>query len=80
MKGDKQQWRREPAKHSHGKFDIDEAAREAVRSWRFRPATRNGQPVEVQIAVPMSFNVPPSEREGCYFLQDEGDATPPAAS
>ena len=61
-----------------GQAALDEAAREAVRAWRFRPATRNGQPVEVQIAVPMTFNVPPSEPEGCYFLRN-GDPSPAAS-
>ena len=67
-------------RESSGQAALDAAALEAVRAWRFRPATRNGQPVEVQIAVPMTFNVPPSEPEGCYFLRNGGTATPPAAS
>ena len=75
-------------RQSSGQAALDAAALEAVRSWRFRPATRNGQPVAVDIAVPMTFNVPPSEPEGCYFLEDGrlddtrpgGNETPPATS
>lgn len=63
---------------SSGQPALDAAALASVQDWRFRPATRNGQPVEVQIAVPMTFNAPPSEPEGCYFLRDGGAA--PAAS
>lgn len=62
---------------SSGQAALDEAALEAVRGWRFRAATYNGQPVETQVAVPITFNVPPTEPEDCYFLQ-RGDA-PPAA-
>ena len=62
---------------SSGQAALDDAALEAVRAWRFRAATYNGQPVETQVAVPITFNVPPTEPEDCYFLQ-RGDA-PPAA-
>ena len=65
---------------SSGQPALDASALEAVRSWRFRPATRNGQPVEVQIAVPMTFNVPPTEPEDCYFLRNGGTANAPPAS
>ncbi|HET8817914.1 MAG TPA: energy transducer TonB [Xanthomonadaceae bacterium] len=63
-------------RESSGQPALDAAALESVRAWRFRPATRNGQPVDVQIAVPMTFNAPPTEPEGCYFLRNGG--TPPA--
>lgn len=39
-----------------GNRDLDRAALEAVRRWRFRPATRNGQPVASEAVVPISFN------------------------
>lgn len=63
---------------SSGQAALDDAALEAVRGWTFRAATYNGQPVETQVAVPITFNVPPTEPEDCYYLQ-RGD-TPPAAS
>jgi protein TonB len=65
---------------SSGQAALDNAALEAVRGWRFRAATYNGQPVETQVAVPITFNVPPTEPEDCYFLQRGGQAPPPAAS
>ena len=36
---------------------LDEKAIEAVRQWRFRPATYNGQPVATQIAVEVDFHL-----------------------
>jgi len=35
--------------------DFDEAALEAVRQWRFKPATCDGEPIEVEIAVQIAF-------------------------
>lgn len=39
-----------------GSRELDRAAREAVRQWRFNPATRNGEPVASTIEVPVEFN------------------------
>jgi protein TonB len=36
---------------------LDEKAIEAVRNWRFHPATLNGQPVATQIAVEVQFHL-----------------------
>lgn len=36
---------------------LDRAALEAVRRWRFQPATRNGQPVAAEVTVPIDFNL-----------------------
>jgi TonB family protein len=36
---------------------LDEKAIEAVKNWRFRPATLNGQPVATQIAVEVNFHL-----------------------
>ncbi len=38
-----------------GGAEFDKAASEAVRQWRFRPATRGGQAVASRIRVPMTF-------------------------
>jgi protein TonB len=36
---------------------LDEKAIEAVRCWRFRPATLQGQPVAARIAVEVNFHL-----------------------
>lgn len=36
---------------------LDEQAIEAVRNWRFRPATLNGRPIATQIAVQVDFHL-----------------------
>jgi protein TonB len=36
---------------------LDEAAERCVRRWRFKPAMRDGQPVECWIAVPVRFSL-----------------------
>jgi len=41
---------------SSGNRDIDRAALEAVRRWRFQPAQRNGQPVSATVIIPLEFN------------------------
>jgi len=39
----------------HGVFD--DAARKAVQSWQFKPATRDGVPVEGEVDVPIRFTL-----------------------
>lgn len=39
-----------------GSRDLDRAASDAVRRWRFTPAIANGQPVPGSIEVPFDFN------------------------
>jgi TonB family protein len=41
---------------SAANHDYDEAALRAVRQWRFKPATCDGQPVEIEIAVETVFH------------------------
>ena len=36
--------------------DLDRAASDAVRRWRFRPAMRDGRPVAGAVMVPITFN------------------------
>jgi len=36
--------------------DLDKAAMDAVKRWRFTPGTKDGKPVAVQISVTVSFN------------------------
>ncbi|MFN7183476.1 MAG: TonB family protein, partial [Thermomonas haemolytica] len=35
---------------------LDRAALETVRRWTFRPAMRNGQPVQAEVVVPIQFD------------------------
>jgi periplasmic protein TonB len=36
---------------------LDEKAIEAVRRWKFKPATKDGKPVAVQVAVDVAFRL-----------------------
>jgi TonB family protein len=38
-------------------YGLDENAMEGLKAWRFAPATRNGQPVAVEMNVEVSFNL-----------------------
>jgi TonB family protein len=38
-------------------YGLDENAMEGVKTWRFQPATRNGQPVAVEMNIEYSFNL-----------------------
>lgn len=40
---------------SSGNAALDQAALDAVQTWKFRAATRNGQPVTHTITVPVTF-------------------------
>ncbi len=40
-----------------GSRDLDRAAVEAVRGWRFMPAQRDGQPVSGSLMIPIDFNL-----------------------
>jgi protein TonB len=42
---------------SSGSALLDEAALEAVRRWRFRPARRAGEPVPGVVTVPITFRL-----------------------
>jgi len=42
---------------SAGHTDLDTAAVEALRRWRFEPARRAGRPVEVWIVIPVHFSL-----------------------
>ena len=47
---------------SSGSTLLDEAALEAVRRWRFRPALRSGEPVAGIVTVPITFRLLEPER------------------
>ncbi|KRA50557.1 energy transducer TonB [Pseudoxanthomonas sp. Root630] len=54
-----------------GNDALDKAALEAVRTWTFRAATRNGQPVTHTITVPVTFP-PVLEKPTRCFAQGSG--------
>ena len=56
---------------SSGHAALDRAALEAVRTWTFRAATRNGQPVTHTITVPVTFP-PVLEKPTRCFAQGKG--------
>src|SRR5260370_36465051 len=37
---------------------LDQSAIDAIRQWRFQPATRNGQPVTVEAIIELTFGLP----------------------
>jgi protein TonB len=37
------------------KYGLDEQAVKAVKQWEFKPGTRDGKPVDVRVAIEMSF-------------------------
>ena len=39
------------------KYGLDEQAVIAMKKWRFRPGTKDGKPVAVQVTVEMSFKL-----------------------
>jgi len=56
---------------------LDEEAIEAVRTWRFKPAMKDGAPVAVQIAVEVSFHIDggsDSKFQKLFEGADAGDA------
>jgi periplasmic protein TonB len=40
-------------------YGLGEAARDAVRRWRFRPATYRGEPIDVYYTVTVNFRLTP---------------------
>jgi protein TonB len=42
---------------SAGHSDLDAAATDAVRRWRFEPAHRSGEPVDVWVLLPIRFTL-----------------------
>jgi TonB family protein len=53
---------------------LDEKAIEAVRTWRFKPATRDGVPVPVQINVEVSFRLFGGSENKFQKLFEKADA------
>lgn len=56
-----------------GNDELDRLAKESVQGWKFRPATRAGQPVAQSIQVPVNFTAPDVRPDACFAL-DAGRA------
>ncbi len=56
---------------------LDEKAIEAVRQWRFQPATKNGQPVPVMINVEVNFSLYVPGASPSLFSNPASSAKPP---
>ena len=50
---------------------LDRAAVTAVRTWRFKPATRGGEPVSTRIRVPVKFTKPVMRPDRCFAFDEE---------
>jgi TonB family protein len=54
---------------------LNQSAIDAIRQWRFQPATKNGQPVTVEANIELTFR-PPSGAEADKEIQASTEATP----
>ncbi len=57
---------------SSGQPQLDDLAMKAVRNWRFKAATRGGQPVATTIQVPVNFTPPAERPQECFALDSQG--------
>ncbi|MDG2524351.1 energy transducer TonB [Stenotrophomonas sp. HITSZ_GD] len=55
---------------SSGQTQLDQLAQEKVRGWKFRAATRNGQPVAQTIQVPVDFKPPVPKPDECFAIEE----------
>jgi TonB family protein len=58
---------------------LDERALETVRAWRFKPATKNAQPVEVEIVAKIVFRLKGENYQKIAELWERSDAADPKA-
>ena len=56
---------------SSGHPALDKAAQEGVRSWTFKPATRDGQAQPSRLQVPVNFNPPQVRPQACFVLDEK---------
>jgi len=57
--------------NSSGHPQLDQAALDAVKTWRFRPATRNGAPVQTDLRVPVTCNPPTLRPDLCFQYEEQ---------
>ncbi|MFT4247116.1 MAG: energy transducer TonB [Pseudomonas sp.] len=54
-----------------GQAALDASAQKRVREeWKFKPATRNGQPVAQTIQVPVDFRPPQPKPDECFAIEE----------
>jgi TonB family protein len=58
---------------------LDERALETVRTWRYKPATKDDQPVEVEIVARVPFRLTDGTHQKIADLWDRADAADPKA-
>lgn len=56
---------------SSGYPALDQSAMAAVKTWKFRPATRNGDPVSTDLRVPVTFEPPTMRPDMCFQLDEQ---------
>jgi len=56
---------------SSGQPALDQSAVKAVEAWKFRPATRNGNPVSTDLRVPVTFEPPAMRPDMCFQLDEQ---------
>jgi outer membrane biosynthesis protein TonB len=40
---------------------LDENAKNALAQWKFQPATKAGEPIDVEVIAHIPFHIPPKE-------------------
>ncbi len=58
---------------------LDESALEKVRTWRYKPAVKNDQPVEVEIVVKIRFRLKDAQHQKVAELWNGSDCADPKA-
>ncbi len=56
---------------SSGNSQLNDPAIARVREWKFKAATRNGQPVPTTIQVPVTFNPPHPKPDECFAIEEQ---------
>lgn len=56
---------------------LDEEAVKAVKTWRFQPATKDGQPVSFQMQIQVNFRLTDYDAESPLSSPPEANANPP---
>ena len=55
---------------SSGHPQLDQAAMDAVKGWKFQPGTSRGEPAETPLRVPVTFTAPDMDSDRCAGVDD----------